>query len=228
MESTLIPKRPTGREVVASYLRPLILRGDLEPGARLSVPELSERLGVSQTPVREALQLLEGEGLVRIDPYKGGRVADLDAGECEEIYLMRAALERLASRLGTEKIDAAGIKGMRIRLDQMERAAKKGDIDAFIEADWEFHRVHFGATGRQSLLDRIMGLRRESERYTRATYTHSPGRLMENVEIHRELVRLIEARDIEGAEAWVTDVLTDVNEVLQLLIGEQEHDLTTP
>jgi len=214
-----IPKRPTGRELVASHLRPMILRGDIEPGTRLSVPELSERFGVSQTPVREALQLLEGEGLVRIDPYKGGRVTDLNADEYEEIYLMREALERLAARLGTERIDEAGIARMRSRLAAMERAARKGDIDTFIEEDWAFHKEHFGAAGRPSLWDRIMGLRRESERYTRATYRRDPKRMSENVKVHEELIDCIEQRDAEAAENWVSDVLSDVKRTLDELVG---------
>src|SRR5262249_24946697 len=114
--------RKTTRDLVADSLRGQILRNELPPGSRLSVPEIALDLGVSQTPAREALQLLEGEGIVQIDAYRGVRVAELNLDDCEEIYVLRAALEGFAARIGTERISEAEIDSMAATLEGMRES----------------------------------------------------------------------------------------------------------
>jgi DNA-binding GntR family transcriptional regulator len=188
-------RRPTSRDYVAGELRQAIVRSELEAGEKLNPSDIAERYGVSQTPAREALQLLSSEGLVRNDSFRGARVTELSAEEYEELYLMRIGLEQLAARLGAERIDQAGIDEMAELLEQMAAAAREGDIDHFYTLDRRFHLVHYSASGRQSLVGRIMQLRVSSERYARVAYELPRVSMKDTIETHRELLVAVRAHD---------------------------------
>lgn len=201
-------RRPTSRDYVAAELRQAIVRGELKGGERINPAEIAERLGVSQTPVREALQLLASEGLLRSDAFRGVRVAELSAEEYEELYLMRIGLEDLAARLGAERIGEDGIGEMAELLDEMTSAAREGDIDRFYTLDRRFHLIHYSASGRRSLVDRIMNLRLASERYARVAYELPRVSMGETLKTHRELLAAVRARDGSRCAAVLHDDLT--------------------
>lgn len=215
MPAQAMPTRQTTRDLVAEVLRQQILRGVLKPNERLAVPDIALRLGVSQTPAREALQLLESERLVRIDAYKGARVSELDPDDCEELFFLRVALEPTAARLGAEQLSDRDLGRIGELVAEMTEAAATGDVDRFIEADWSFHEVHFEASGRPRLVELIMDLRRESERYTRSSYEAEPGRLKTNLTEHRLALPLLAKRDGAGAEKWTRTLLTDAATAVQ-------------
>lgn len=187
--------RPTARDYVADELRRGIVRGQFEPGEKLNPHELAEHFGVSQTPAREAIQLLATEGLVRNDPFRGARVAELTAEEYEELYLMRVGLEQLAARLGAEGISDEGIAEMERLLEEMGSAVESGDIDLFYERDREFHFTHYSASGRESLVRLIMSLRVSSERYARAAYTLPNVSMKDTLATHGNLLTAVSERD---------------------------------
>jgi DNA-binding GntR family transcriptional regulator len=193
--------RPTARDLVADELRRAIVRGELRAGDKLSPGDLAERFAVSQTPAREALQLLASEGLLSTDPFRGVRVAPLSAEEYEELYLMRVGLEGLAARLGAERIGDGDVAEMERELDAMEAVAGEGDLDRFYEHDRRFHLIHYGASGRTGLVERIMGLRTASERYARQAYAglEHVG-MADTVASHRTILDAVRARDGDGAE----------------------------
>jgi GntR family transcriptional regulator, rspAB operon transcriptional repressor len=201
-------RRPTSRDYVAAELRQAIVRGELKGGEKLNPSEIAERYGVSQTPAREALQLLASEGLVRNDAFRGARVAELSADEYEELYLMRIGLEDLAARLGAERIGEDGIREMAELLNQMASAAQEADVDRFHTVDRRFHQTHYSASGRQSLVDRIMQLRLSSERYARAAYALPRVSMRETLKTHRELLAAVRARDPDRCAAVLHDDLT--------------------
>jgi DNA-binding GntR family transcriptional regulator len=201
-------RRPTSRDYVAAELRQSIVRGELRGGERLNPAEIAERLGVSQTPVREALQLLASEGVVRNDAFRGARVAELSAEEYEELYLMRIGLEDLAARLGAERISDEGISEMAALLGEMGSAAQEGDIDRFYTLDRRFHLIHYSASGRQSLVDRIMNLRLASERYARVAYELPRVSLRETLKTHRALLAAVRARDGDRCATVLHEDLT--------------------
>jgi len=180
-------------------LRLSILDGSLAPGERLGVTEVAARLGVSQTPAREALQQLAGEGLVRVNAYRGAYVAELSPEEYEELFAARLGLESLAARLGAAAIDDAGLERMRAALAAMAEAADGGDVDAFLEADRAFHREHYLASGRERLWERVISLRYASERYTRIGYALRDVGMADVVARHAKLLRAVERRDGEAA-----------------------------
>lgn len=224
--SPVPPRRLTAREVVAEHLRAQILAGELKPGDRLLIPDIAGRLGVSQTPTRAALQQLEADGLVSSNAFRGSWVAELDVNEGEEIYAMREALERLAARYGTLAIDDAAIAEMERLLSVMESAAATGDVVTFMEADREFHHVHYAASGRQRLWDRIIALRYAAERYTRLTYEAGLHEMIDNIPRHEELLERIRRRDVDGTEAWVTETMTRVMGNVRGLLGPQPNQST--
>jgi DNA-binding GntR family transcriptional regulator len=193
------PARKTARDVVADYLRREILQGHLAPGERLAVAELAERLQVSQTPVREALQLLTGDGLVQTNAFRGAHVARLSADEFEETFLMRVPLEGLAAQLGAERIDDEGAEVMAAALAAMDAATEQGDLDEFLRRDREFHRAHFLASGRESLWNRIITMRYAAERYSRLGFQLPGIGMAETVRTHSRVLDAV--RDRDGARA---------------------------
>ena len=201
-------RRPTSRDYVAGELRQSIVRGELGSGEKLNPSDIAERYGVSQTPAREALQLLASEGLVRNDAFRGARVAELSADEYEELYLMRIGLEDLAARLGAERISEPAIDEMAELLDKMASATGEEDIDGFYTLDRRFHLIHYSASGRQSLVDRIMHLRLSSERYARVAYALPRVSMRETLETHRELLAAVSSRDGDRCAAVLHDDLT--------------------
>ena len=207
--------RPTARDLVADELRRAIVRGELQAGDKLSPGELAERFAVSQTPAREALQLLASEGLLSNDPFRGVRVAALSAEEYEELYLMRVGLEGLAARLGSERIGDEDIIELERELDAMGAAAAADDLDRFYEHDRRFHLIHYGASGRPGLVSRIMGLRTASERYARHAYAGLEHvSMVDTVVSHRAILDAVRARDGDAAERAIR---ADLDRTLETL-----------
>ena len=200
----------------ATYrLRRAIVRGELQAGDKLSPGELAERFAVSQTPAREALQLLASEGLLSNDPFRGVRVAPLSAEEYEELYLMRVGLEGLAARLGSERIGDEDVAELERELDAMGAAAEDDDLDRFYEHDRRFHLIHYGASGRTGLVSRIMSLRTASERYARHAYAGLEHvSMVDTVVSHRAILDAVRARDGDAAERAIR---ADLDRTLETL-----------
>ncbi len=149
-----IEHSPVGQSVYRA-LQDLLARHHFAPGEKLNVEALSRDLGVSRTPVWEALKKLEMEGVVRTRPRKGVYVAALDADKAREIYVVREAVEGLAARLAARNITAAELRALERSLDAQEAAAAAADVAAMSRADIEFHNIVVEA-GRNETLTRIL------------------------------------------------------------------------
>lgn len=193
-------KRRTAKEEVTVRLRELISAGDLEPGEKLNLREISEQLGVSMTPVREAFEQLAAEGLLRLDAFKGARVAPLTAEEYQEIFLMRWRLEGLAHRLGSERITPGQCEELASCLRNMAKSAEKGDFVTFVQYDRRFHEIIYTASGRVSLRQRLMALRVSAERYTRAVLKLPRGGMEDTVISHTKILDACRRNDGKAAE----------------------------
>lgn len=188
----------TGDQVYAA-LRGAIVSAELEPGRRLSENELAERLGVSRTPVREALARLRDERLVAIVPQLGTFVTLISPSAVEDAAFVREALECAAIRRATERVDEVGLAELQTNLTAQERAEQQGDAAAFDVLDEALHRLLATLSGHEiawSLarranghLDRVRGLS-----------LPEPGYLGEMVTEHREVVAAIAAGDADRAE----------------------------
>lgn len=129
------------RQQTYELIRSAIVRTDIQPGATLSENDIANRIGVSRTPVREAIVRLMDEGLVEVRPRIGTLVARLKPVEIREAMFVRDALESAAVHLATERMTPQMLKVLRTNLTQQEKAKAKGRSDRFSQLDEEFHRM---------------------------------------------------------------------------------------
>ena len=189
---------PSVVDLVAGELRALILRGELRPGERLIEERLTERFGISRPPLREALRLLEHEGLVQRQPRRGAIVTPLSAGDVREICSLRWALERLALELAVPIDDPRRLAPLREALAAMRVAATAADPEALLDANWRFHLELCSLPGHRRLLTAYASLMQQLRvcmainlRF-REALTGDP---VDSVRRHERLLALIEAGD---------------------------------
>jgi DNA-binding GntR family transcriptional regulator len=146
-------------------LRSEIGRLELAPGQRLPLEEIAGRFQVSLTPVRHALRRLESEGLVVSLPRRGSRVAPLSVDELEEIQALRLGLETFLARLGAESITDDALAEMTAARDEMERAFRVGDLDAYLASFWSLRDACYRCADRPRLERTLQDQRVRVERY---------------------------------------------------------------
>jgi len=188
------------RDVVFNTLREAILKGELVPGERLMEKQLAERMGVSRTPIREAIRKLELEGLVVMVPRKGAEVASITEKDITDVLEVRGTLEALAVRLACEKMSEKDIKRLIKVKDEFEEAAKSKKTEKLINKDVEFHDIIFQSTGNEKLIQIINNLREQIYRF-RVKYIFEMENYTQLVEEHDEIVNSIKNKDKKKAEA---------------------------
>ncbi len=181
------------RDVVFQTLRQAILKGELKPGERLTEIQLANKLGVSRTPVREAIHMLEQEGLVRMIPRKGALVADITEKNLRDVLEVRRALEELAVKLACERITSDGIQDLKQAGENFKQALSKADVMEIAQADVHFHDVIYAATDNQKLIQLLNNLGEQMYRY-RVEYLKDRSVFPQLAREHDEIVRLIESR----------------------------------
>ena len=163
MEKKLAPIRLDSyqplREVVCETLRDAIRSGILKPGERLMEIQLAEELGVSRTPVREAIRRLELEGYVIMMPRRGTYVANLSIRDVNEVFEIRTSLESLSSGLAAERITDDELERLQRLLVQIGSYIEIGDMEKIVETDTEFHDLLYQASRNQRLVGIISRLR---------------------------------------------------------------------
>lgn len=202
MTDLLVTENVPARELVFRKLRTAILSGRFQPGQRLRERELVSRMGVSRTPIREALRMLELEGLVTTAPYRGPVVTLPTLDSARELFETRAALESQATALFTTRANDGAVARLRACIRNSERALARRNFPGVLEANNAFHDEIASGCGNallQSLIanlrDRIVLLRVESLSY--------PGRRARSIAEHRAIVRMIERGNAEGARVLV-------------------------
>jgi DNA-binding GntR family transcriptional regulator len=186
----------TKRDIAAAMLRTMIITGEMAPGTRLTLVQLAEELNLSLTPVREAIQQLESEGFVEVVNHKGGVVVDFDRDKLQELYAMRAGLEGMVARIGTEEITDEGIEAMAAALAELQSC--QGDLEEQIALDMAFHTVLFSAAGREGWLRTIRQLWQQSVRYRLASSASLGYEKLDRD--HRALLKAVRDRDGTKAE----------------------------
>ncbi len=186
------------RDVVFNTLRQAILRGELKPGERLMEIQLANKLGVSRTPIREAIRKLELEGLVLMIPRRGAEVAEITEKSLRDVLEVRGALEELAVKLACQKITDEQIAELRAAEKEFEQALNSGDVTVYAEADVKFHDVIYHATDNQRLIQLLFNLREQMYRY-RVEYLkreEAHGTLLME---HKKIIETIANRDMDAA-----------------------------
>ena len=186
------------RDVVFNTLRQAILRGELKPGERLMEIALANRLGVSRTPVREAIRMLELEGLVNMIPRKGAQVAQITEQDLNDVLEVRLGLEELAVRFACERITDEEIKELGLAVKEFEKKMKEDDLSAQAEADVKFHEIIYGATHNRRLVQIINNIRDQMYRY-RIEYLKDVESRKTLVKEHYEICDALNHRDAESA-----------------------------
>lgn len=153
------------RDVVFKTLRQAILMGELVPGQRLMEIQLANQLGVSRTPIREAMRKLELEGLVVMVPRKGAQVAKINQKGLNDVLEVRCALEELAVELACERITEEELKELRAALDRFKAAVPGKDLVDLAQKDVELHDVIYAATKNERLMVILNNLREQIYRY---------------------------------------------------------------
>ena len=153
------------RDVVFNILRQAIITGEFAPGERLMEIALAERLGVSRTPVREAIRKLELEGLVVMIPRKGAEVARITEKDLKDVLDVRCALEELGASLAAERIDEEGKRNLKRALIAFEKAIELGDTAEIADKDMDFHDVIFDIVDNPRLTSIVNNLREQIYRY---------------------------------------------------------------
>lgn len=186
------------RDVVFNTLRQAILRGELSPGERLLEIHLANKLGVSRTPIREAIRKLELEGLVIMVPRKGAVVAEITEKSLRDVLEVRRALEALAVKLACEKIKEEEIEELRVAAKGFEEALKTRDVTVYAEADVVFHDIIYRVTDNQRLIQLLYNLREQMYRY-RVEYLKREESHPVLLAEHQNIIEMIKNRNEEKA-----------------------------
>ena len=186
------------RDVVFNTLRRAILTGELKPGERLMEIHLANKLGVSRTPIREAIRKLELEGLVIMIPRRGAEVAQITEKSLKDVLEVRRALDALCVELACDRISEEEKAQLRQACDTFERATRTKNVTAIAEADVALHDIIVQATENKRLIQLINNLSEQMYRY-RFEYIKDESRHDNLVEEHRMIYESILEKDHERA-----------------------------
>ena len=189
---------------VYAHLRREILEGSLAPGTELLEVALSEHLGVSRGPVREAIGRLAAEGLVTVRPRRGAVVRSLSKEEFLELYEVREALEQRAVLLAVPRLGPEDLAELSRLNDAMEEYAARDEVEPFFEANAEFHARLFAASGNSVLQDFYRQLLGQLGRY-RTRSLNLRGNLQRSVAEHAAILRAAKRGDAERAARLMGD-----------------------
>ena len=186
------------RDVVFNTLRQAILTGDLKPGERLMEIHLANRLGVSRTPIREAIRKLELEGLVIMIPRRGAEVAQITEKSMNDVLEVRRAVDALCVELACDRISNGELEELKAACENFEKAVVGKDIKQIAQADVALHDIIVRATGNQRLIQLVNNLSEQMYRY-RFEYIKDSTQHSRLVQEHKEICSGIVNGDKEKA-----------------------------
>lgn len=209
------------RDVVLKTIRQAILTGDLKPGERLMEIHLAEKLGVSRTPIREAIRQLELEGLVVMIPRKGATVAHLSSKTTSEVLEVRLALDELAVKLACERITDSEIDELKSANVAFEEAVEAGDTKEITACDIAFHDIILNASKNARLTQIVNNLAEQLYRY-RFEYIKDSSGWQSLISEHRMITDAIVKKDADLAiKAMRVHIKNQENSILRLINRER-------
>lgn len=192
------------RDVVFNTLRQAILKGEMEPGERLMEITLANKLGVSRTPIREAIRKLELEGLVNMIPRKGAVVASISEKDMRDVLEVRITLEELAVTLAIKHMEPADIDQLKDAAKGFENAVISRDIVSIVEGDVAFHDIIYNKTENNRLIQIINNLREQMYRY-RLEYIKDARTHSILISEHNDIIEALRCKDIDAAKNAVRE-----------------------
>ena len=205
---------------VYDHLREEILAGRLQPGAELAEVALSEQLGVSRGPIRDAIGRLAAEGLVTVRPRRGAVVRLLSKDEFLELYQVREALEIMAVRLAVPRLGADDFAALQGLIDTMGKHAERGEVAEFFEANVAFHAHLLEASGNRKLQELYGQLLGQMGRYRMRSLTLR-GNLQRSVAEHAAILRAAKRGDTERAAHLMSEHIRVPQRRLQALTDDE-------
>ena len=199
---------------VAERLRELIYRRTLLPGDWIDEPALCQQLTISRTPLREALKVLQQEGLIELVPRRGCRVNQLDEADLLALFPVMATLEGLCTNLAAQKLTVAELKRLEAIHARLEAYAADADIDGYYEANREFHHAVQELSGNR-WLNRIAAELRNVLTLARHRQLTVPGRLLESLGEHRQIMQALRDGDADAAQQAMHDHLCRQEKILR-------------
>ena len=202
------------REIVYEELKRQIMVGEIAPGTRMMEVELAEEMGVSRTPVREAIRKLEKEGLVTIEPRRGAYASDISAKDMVDILEVRQDLEGMAAGIAAQKITDEG----RIELENIARKYKdsvdREDIEEIIKNDEAFHKYIGSLSGNKTLIKMVSQVQELALRF-RYIYYEDFSRFKNQPSEHQAIVDAIAGGDVAGARKYAEEHLAGLKDFVR-------------
>ena len=223
-EALTIQKPLTVAESVYQKLRDHIIFGAFKPGQRLAEEQLAEQMGVSRTPVREALLRLEQEGLIQMLPRQGAIVRRLSLEEARQVYEVRALLEGLAARLAVQHLTPQALAALREALDASFEVMEQQDTRSLVIHNNHFHDLIVD-TSRNVVLKKILNLLRTQVNLLRITlWSTFPDRLAQTLREHERIYEAMAAGDAEGAEQAAREHIVHSWEVMHAALTRDKGE----
>ncbi|MCI8874826.1 MAG: GntR family transcriptional regulator [Lachnospiraceae bacterium] len=209
------------RDVVFNTLREAILKGELKPGERLMELQLASKLGVSRTPIREAIRMLQQEGLAVTIPRRGAEVAKMTEKNMEDVLQIREALEILAVQLACEKVTEQQVLKLEEAVEEFDRAVKTGDLKQIAQSDIDFHDKIYEAADNPRLVNLLNNIREQIYRY-RVEYLKEEENYPNLIEEHRKIFAGLKNRDKNFVTEMTEKHLKNQANAVKAIIREQE------
>lgn len=209
------------RDVVFNTLREAILKGELKPGERLMELQLAAKLGVSRTPIREAIRMLQQEGLAVTIPRRGAEVARMTEKDMEDVLLIREALEILAVQLASEKITKEQIAELEEHVAAFDNAVKTADVKQIAQTDIDFHDIIYTAAENPKLVGMLNNLREQIYRY-RVEYLKDEKIYPRLIEEHKQIIDGLKRRDKEYVTMMMKKHMENQANAVKNIIRKQE------
>ena len=202
-------------------LKSEIVSGKRKPGEIFEEKRFAAQLGVSRTPIREAIRMLEQEGLAVTTPRKGAEVAKMTLKDMEDVLEIRDALDELAVRIACQKISDEQLKQLEDMKELFEKSTQTGNVKKIAEADVTFHDVIYEATGNPKLVTLLNNLREQVYRY-RVEYIKDPKNYPTLIAEHEAILESLKNRDVKNAVEAMHVHVANQAEAVKTVIQEQE------
>ena len=189
-------------EKIKNTLREKIISEEIESGSRITIQEIAKKYGVSQMPVREALQWLQGEGLLKIIPHKGARVNRIDAQLIKNLYEIRGAIEMLLIKKSFSRISEKELEDLEKKQEDLKKALDLNDLDQVLKMDREIHLSIYKYSRNNEAIE-IYDKYSELLGALRKKYGLGGNRKMEIIEQHRKIIKAIKEKDPDSIEVVI-------------------------
>ena len=212
------------RDVVFQTLRQAILRGELKPGERLMEIHLAQKLGVSRTPVREAIRKLELEGLVLMIPRKGAEVARISENNLRDVLEVRRTLEELAVDLACQRMTEDELEELKKTQELFAQAIREGDAMRIAQTDERYHEIIYGSTKNEKLVQMLNNLREQMYRY-RLEYIKDEDKRQVLMVEHEHILSALKVRNLAEARMAAREHIDNQEITVSKNIKEQEENV---